>query len=117
VLADCLTGGTARYSGSVLATNLKVSGVNVFSAGNLLGGGDTEKIVLSDPALGVYKKFVIADGRLAGAVLFGDTADGLWYLDLIRSAASIEHIRDDLAFGRALAERGCDPAPLTLKAA
>jgi nitrite reductase (NADH) large subunit len=69
---------------------------------------------------------VIADGRLTGAVLFGDTADGLWYLDLIRSGASIESMRDDLAFGRAFAERAqtnvCalpaeEIAPLTLEAA
>ena len=59
----------------------------------------------SDPGLGSYKKLVIADGRLVGAVLFGDTADGLWYLELIRSGASIEAIRDDLMFGRAMAER------------
>ncbi|MEA2879425.1 MAG: nitrite reductase large subunit [Hyphomicrobiales bacterium] len=110
VLADYLTGRAARYPGSVLAANLKVSGVNVFSAGDFLGSAGTEEIVLSDPGLGVYKKLVIADGRLTGAVLFGDTADGLWYLDLIRSGASIESIRDDLAFGRALAER--IPAPL-----
>ena len=105
MLADRLAGRDARYAGSVLATNLKVSGVNVFSAGDFLGGDGTEEIVLSDPGLGLYKKLVIADGRLAGAVLFGDTADGLWYLDLIRSGADIESIRDDLAFGRALAER------------
>ena len=61
--------------------------------------------MLSDPGLGSYKKLVIANGKLAGAVLFGDTADGLWYLDLIRSGASIAAIRDDLVFGRALAER------------
>ncbi len=97
------TGG--RYPGSVQATNLKVSGVNVFSAGDFLGAAGTEQIVLSDPGLGSYKKLVIADGRLAGAVLFGDTADALWYLDLIRSGASIEAIREDLVFGRALAER------------
>jgi nitrite reductase (NADH) large subunit len=89
----------------VLATNLKVSGVNVFSAGDFLGSAGTEEILLSDPGIGLYRKLVIADGRLAGAVLFGDTADGLWYLDLIRSGASIESIRDDLAFGRALVER------------
>lgn len=105
VLADRLAGHGARYRGSVLATNLKVSGVNVFSAGDFLGAAGTEEIVLSDPGLGVYKKLVIADGRLAGAVLFGDTADGLWYFDLIRSGASIEAIRDDLAFGRAMVER------------
>jgi nitrite reductase (NADH) large subunit len=104
-LAAHLAGEDASYSGSVLATNLKVSGVNVFSAGDFLGAPGTEQIVLSDPGLGSYKKLVIAGGRLIGAVLFGDTADGLWYLELIRSGASIESIRDDLMFGRALAER------------
>jgi nitrite reductase (NADH) large subunit len=105
VLASHLCGRQAHYGGSVLATNLKVSGVNVFSAGDFIGGTGTEQIVLSDPGLGAYKKLVIADGKLVGAVLFGDTADGLWYLELIRSGASIAAIRDDLVFGRALAER------------
>ena len=70
-----------------------------------MGAPGTEAIVLSDPGLGSYKKLVIADGKLVGAVLFGDTGDGLWYLDLIRAGASIAAIRDDLMFGRALAER------------
>ena len=61
--------------------------------------------MLSDPGLGTYKKLVVAGGRMVGAVLYGDTADGLWYLDLIRSGAEIEGFRDDLIFGRALAER------------
>jgi nitrite reductase (NADH) large subunit len=98
----------------VLATNLKVSGVNVFSAGDFLGADGTEEILLSDPGVGVYKKLVIADGRLVGAVLFGDTADGLWYLELIRSGVDIESMRNDLAFGRALAEHA--PAPTRLAA-
>ena len=105
ILADHLSGGNKQYRGSVQATNLKVSGVNVFSAGDFIGGAGTEQIVLNDPGVGTYKKLVIADHRLVGAVLFGDTADGPWYLDLIRSGASIEAVRDDLAFGRALAER------------
>jgi nitrite reductase (NADH) large subunit len=109
VLADRLAGRDAHYSGSVVATNLKVSGVNVFSAGDFLGADGTEEILLSDPGLGLYKKLVIADGRLVGAVLFGDTADGLWYLDLIRAGTGIESMRDDLAFGRALAERAAAP--------
>ena len=61
--------------------------------------------IFADPGLGTYKKLVVADGRLVGAVLFGDTADALWYLDLIRTGASIESFREDLIFGRALAER------------
>ena len=105
VLAAHLAGEDLQYPGSVLATNLKVSGVNVFSAGNFLGASGTEQLVFSDPGLGTYKKLAISDGRLVGAVLFGDTADGLWYLELIRSGASINSFRDDLVFGRALAER------------
>ncbi len=104
-LAMQLAGEGGSYCGSVLATNLKVSGVNVFSAGDFMGVPGTEQIELSDAGLGAYKKLVIADGRLVGAVLFGDTVDGLWYLELIRSAASIETVRDDLMFGRAMAER------------
>jgi nitrite reductase (NADH) large subunit len=105
VLAQRLAGTDARYTGSVVATNLKVSGVRVFSAGDFVGASGTEAIVLSDPGLKTYKKLVIANGRLVGGVLFGDTADGPWYLDLIRSQQSIEPFREELVFGRALAER------------
>jgi nitrite reductase (NADH) large subunit len=105
VLADRLSGGTARYSGSIPATNLKVTGVNVFSAGDFLGGDGTESVLFRDPGLGIYKKLVIANDRLVGAVLFGDTADAFWYLDLIRSGDPTGRFRNELAFGRALAER------------
>jgi nitrite reductase (NADH) large subunit len=106
ILARRLSGERATYPGSVLATNLKVSGVNVFSAGDFLGlGAGAQEIVLSDPGLGIYKKLVIARDRLTGSVLFGDTADGPWYLDLIRSGVSVARLRDDLVFGRALATR------------
>jgi nitrite reductase (NADH) large subunit len=106
LLARRFAGERASYPGSVLATNLKVSGVNVFSAGDFLAATDeAEEIVFSDPAVGVYKKLIIAHDRLVGAVLFGDTADGLWYLGLIRAGSSVAHIRDELVFGRALATR------------
>ncbi|HYP57212.1 MAG TPA: NAD(P)/FAD-dependent oxidoreductase, partial [Beijerinckia sp.] len=102
-LARHLSGdGFAAYEGSVLATNLKVSGVSLFSAGDFIGDGK-ETIVFDDPAAGIYKKLVIDEGQLKGAVLYGDTVDGLWYLDLIRSGAFIESMRGDLAFGRTLA--------------
>ncbi len=104
VLAMHLAGKPASYPGSILATNLKVSGVNVFSAGDFIGAVGTEQIMLSDPGLGIYKKLVISNGKLVGAVLFGDTADGLWYLELMRSGESIEPIRNEMMFGRALVE-------------
>jgi nitrite reductase (NADH) large subunit len=105
VLASHLTGEAAAYRGSAVATNLKVAGINVYSAGSFLGDASTQQITLHDAGLKVYRKLVIEGGRLAGAVLFGDTSDGPWYFDLIRSGVSTENIRDDLIFGRALAER------------
>ena len=103
-LAERLAGRDARYTGSVNATNLKVSGVHVFSAGDFLGAPGTDTIVLADAGLGTYRKMVIEGERLVGAVLYGDTADARWYLELLRSGASIEAIRQDLVFGRAFAE-------------
>lgn len=104
VLARRLAGAPAAYHGSVVATSLKVSGVNVFSAGDYLGGEGTDEIVLSDPGAGVYRKLVFADGRLTGAVLCGDTADSLFYLDLMQAAKPVGHMKTDLVFGRAMVE-------------
>ena len=103
MLARHLAGLPARYEGSVAAASLKVSGVPVFSMGDFAGEG-AEAILLEDQGAAAYRKLVVRDGRLAGAVLFGDTADALWYRDLIRQRASIAQIRGSLAFGRAYAE-------------
>ncbi|MGY4369094.1 nitrite reductase (NADH) large subunit [Bradyrhizobium sp. LB1.3] len=103
VLARHLAGRPAAYQGSVVSTNLKVSGVSVFSAGDFMGGEGSESLVLTDRRRGTYKKLVIADGRLTGAVLIGDTVDALWYLELIRNSEKVAAIRTDMVFGRALA--------------
>jgi nitrite reductase (NADH) large subunit len=103
VLAGHLAGRAAAYQGSVIATNLKVSGVAVFSAGDFAGADGSEAIVLRDVRHGTYKKLVISNGRLTGAVLVGDTGDALWYLELIRNQKPIARIRADMMFGRALA--------------
>ncbi|PSO32325.1 assimilatory nitrite reductase large subunit [Bradyrhizobium sp. MOS002] len=103
VLARHLSGRPAAYQGSVVSTNLKVSGVSVFSAGDFMGGEGSESLVLSDRRRGTYKKLVIAEGRLTGALLIGDTVDALWYLELIRNREKVAAIRADMMFGRALA--------------
>jgi nitrite reductase (NADH) large subunit len=104
VLAQHLAGKCASYSGSVVATNLKVSGIAVFSAGDFIAAAGAETIVLNDARHGTYKKLVIANGRLTGAVLVGDTTDALWYLELIRTREPIVKIRGEMMFGRSLAE-------------
>lgn len=103
VAAQVIVGQQAAYAGSVLATNLKVSGVPVFSTGDFEGVG-AEAIVWRDIASASYRKLVVREGRLAGAVLVGDTTDALWYRDLIRSGEPIAAFRATLAFGRAYAE-------------
>nr|WP_269530793.1 nitrite reductase large subunit NirB [Chitinimonas sp. BJYL2] len=91
--------GIGQYKGSVLSTKLKVTGIDLFSAGEFMGGEGTEDIVLSDPAGGVYKKLVIKDDKLVGACLYGDTADGAWYFKLLREGRPIGDLRDHIMFG------------------
>ncbi|RQH04470.1 nitrite reductase large subunit NirB [Paraburkholderia dinghuensis] len=91
--------GIGSYKGSVLSTRLKVTGIELFSAGDFVGGADTEEIVLSDPAGGVYKKLVIKDDKLVGACLYGDTADGAWYFRLLREERKLGELREHLVFG------------------
>ncbi len=91
--------GIGRYQGSLTSTKLKVTGIDLFSAGNFMGGDDTEEIIMSDPFGGVYKKLVIQGDKLVGACLYGDTVDGSWYFKLLRDGRSIGDIRDKLMFG------------------
>ena len=91
--------GIGLYAGSVTSTKLKVTGIDLFSAGEFMGGDGTEEITLSDPIGGVYKKLVLKDDKLVGACIYGDTADGSWYFKLLREQNSIGDIRDKLMFG------------------
>ena len=91
--------GIGRYVGSVTSTKLKVTGIDLFSAGDFSGGPDTEEITLSDPIGGVYKKLVLRDDKLIGACLYGDTVDGAWYFSLLREGKNVSEIRDHLMFG------------------
>ncbi|WP_018989013.1 nitrite reductase large subunit NirB [Aromatoleum toluclasticum] len=92
--------GIGRYEGSVTSTKLKVTGIDVFSAGDFSGGADTEDIVLHDKQGGVYKRIVIKNNRIVGSVLYGDTADGSWYFQLMKDGQDIHAIRDHLMFGQ-----------------
>ena len=91
--------GIGRYQGSQTSTKLKVTGIDLFSAGDFMGGEGCEEIVMSDPYGGVYKKLVIKDDKLIGACMYGDTVDGSWYFKLLREGRSISDIRDKLMFG------------------
>ena len=91
--------GIGRYTGSQTSTKLKVTGIDLFSAGNFMGGEGFEDIVLSDPFSGVYKRLVIQGDKLVGACLYGDTVDGSWYFKLLREGRKVHDIRDKLMFG------------------
>jgi len=104
VLAGHLTGqDDVVYQGSVTSTKLKVTGVDVFSAGDFSGGEGTEDIVFRDASRGVYKRIVIRDDKIDGAVLYGDAKDGAWYFQLMKNGADITELRDTIVFGQAYA--------------
>jgi nitrite reductase (NADH) large subunit len=105
-LADGLTESHSGYRGSVTSTKLKVAGLDVFSAGDFSGGAGAEDIVLRDASRGIYKRVVVKDDRIVGAVLYGDTTDGGWYFDLLKRAEDIAPIRDMLIFGQSFASGG-----------
>lgn len=92
--------GIARYQGSVTSTKLKVTGIDLFSAGEFNESEGDETLVLQDPAQGIYKKLVIQDNRIKGAVLYGDTMDGSWYFQLLREGTDISAFRGTILFGQ-----------------
>lgn len=98
--------GSAGYQGSVTSTKLKVSGIDVFSAGDFSGGDDCEDIVMRDASRGIYKRVIVKGNAIIGAVLYGDTADGNWYFDLLKKGEDVSDIREALIFGQAFASGG-----------
>lgn len=93
--------GYALYKGSQVSTRLKVTGIDIFSAGDIDGGNFQERIIFHDPAAGIYKKLVIKENKIAGLILYGDTADGSWYFQLMREGRDISDIRKRLISGQA----------------
>lgn len=97
--------GVGQYRGSMLSTHLKVTGIDLFSAGDFLGGPSSEALVLRDSKRGIYKRIVIEDNKVRGAVLYGDTRDGAWYCELMNEGRDVGPLRDKLIFGEAVARR------------
>jgi NAD(P)H-dependent nitrite reductase small subunit len=93
--------GIGRYQGSLISTQLKVTGIDLFSAGDFLGGPTSEALVLRDAKRGIYKRIVIEKNRVRGAVLYGDVKDGPWYFELMTQGKDIGPMRDKLLFGSA----------------
>jgi nitrite reductase (NADH) large subunit len=116
-LADGLVAQPSGYRGSVTSTKLKVSGIDVFSAGDFSGGDGAEDIVLRDASRGVYKRVVLREDKVVGAVLYGDTGDGSWYFDLLKKGEDVAAIRDVIIFGQAFAQGGGQADPKAAVAA
>ena len=92
--------GIGHYEGSVTSTKLKVSGIDLFSAGEFKGGDNSEELLFQDPGRGIYKKVVIRNNRIIGSLLYGDTMDGPWYYQLMRDGINISEMRDKLLYGQ-----------------
>ena len=93
--------GIGRYEGTMTSTKLKVTGIDLFSAGDFIGDDTTDDLVFQDKARGVYRKIVVKDNKIKGAVMYGDTIDGTWYFDLMRDGTDISEFRQNLLFGQA----------------
>jgi nitrite reductase (NADH) large subunit len=95
--------GLARYCGSLPSAQLKVTGINLFSAGDFAETARSESLVFRDAGRGIYKRVVLEDDKVRGAVLYGDTSDGPWYVELMNEARSVGKLRETLLFGAAFA--------------
>jgi nitrite reductase (NADH) large subunit len=89
----------AAYEGTVTSTKLKVTGIEVFSVGDFIGSAQSESLILSDPGGAIYRKLVIENNQLTGAVLYGEMSHSPWYMDLIIEQTDVNKIRDQLMFG------------------
>lgn len=93
--------GQKRFVETSTATKLKVTGINLYSVGDFAEADDREEIVLRDATAGVYKRLVLKDNRILGVVLYGETADGAWFFDLLKKQTDISEMRETLIFGQA----------------
>ena len=116
VVAKTLLGEQAKYEQRKVSTKLKVTGCDLFSAGDFAEGENREDIVFRDPARGVYKRLVLENDKLVGAVMYGDTGDGSWFFGLIQSGEDISEMRDTLIFGPGF-QGGASADPLSAVAA
>ena len=116
-LADGLIDAPSGYRPSATSTKLKVAGLDVFSAGDFSGGDGAEDIVLRDASRGIYKRIVLKNDRVVGAVLYGETADGSWYFDLLKKQEDVSQLRDVLIYGQAFAAGGGQADPKAAVAA
>ena len=104
VLARRLAGDAeAAYNGMAISTKLKVTGIDLFSAGDFAEGEGREEIVLRDPARNVYRRLILEDNRIVGIVLYGDTGDSAWFFQLLKDGSDVSELRDTLIFGPAYA--------------
>ncbi|WP_068313669.1 nitrite reductase large subunit NirB [Polycladidibacter hongkongensis] len=115
-LAKTLLGEAGNYQGSVTATKLKVTGIDLYSAGDFAQGNDREEIVLRDASAGVYKRLVLKDNRIIGAVLYGETSDGPWFFDMLKKQTDISEMRETVIFGQAY-QGGAQVDPMSAVAA
>jgi nitrite reductase (NADH) large subunit len=96
--------GIGQYRGSVPSTQLKVTGIDLFSAGDFVGGPRSEALIMKDPKRGIYKRVVLENNKVRGAVLYGDVKDGPWYFELMTEGRDVGPLREKLLFGSAFAK-------------
>lgn len=113
VLAAKLTGDDeAKFKPQDTPTRLKVTGINLYSAGDFAEGDDREEIVFRDATSGVYKRLILRDDKIIGVVLYGEASDGPWFFEKLKAQEDISEIRDMLIFGQNAVLGGANVDPL-----
>ncbi|ANF83429.1 nitrate reductase (plasmid) [Acinetobacter sp. NCu2D-2] len=92
--------GRLSFKIPAVPVKLKVSGCDVFSAGVIEPEGQYEDIIYDNPKAGIYKRIILQNEQIIGAVLFGDIEDGAWYAELIENKQSVSELKSDLLYGR-----------------
>ena len=98
---ELIGGGEKCFKHSETPTKLKVTGINLYSAGDFASGEDRQDIVLRDASEGIYKRLVLKDDKIIGIVMYGDTDDGAWFYQQLKDGTDISEMRDTLIFGPA----------------
>ncbi|HTH98717.1 MAG TPA: nitrite reductase large subunit NirB [Stellaceae bacterium] len=110
ICADHIAGvAEPAFEAAATGTRLKVTGIDMFSAGNFLGDETTEDVVLRDAARGLYKRLVLKENKVQGVVCYGDAKDANWYFQLLRDGTDISSIREHLLFGPNAGNAASDP--------
>jgi nitrite reductase (NADH) large subunit len=90
----------AEYGKATIFSRLKISGIDLFVAGNSVGRDSQRKLVFENKANGIYKQIAIKNDRIDGFILMGDIEDGPWFFKQMEEEVDVSADIENLIFGK-----------------